>query len=113
MEPRSGRPRAGEKDFTCAHCGVTVPACAPGTNHRNHCSHCLWSLHVDVRPGDRAHLCCSPMEPIAIWVLASGERRIVHRCTRCGVLKANRVAGDDDDTVVTSLAGKVHEPVAQ
>lgn len=91
--------------FTCAHCGATVAAAAPGTAHRNHCPYCLWSLHVDVKPGDRAHLCRSPMEPVALWSPLLGDVRIIHRCTRCGVLKANRVAGDDSDETLRELGG--------
>ena len=46
-----------------------------GTQHRNHCPACLWSRHVDDRPGDRAMLddCGSGMEPIAITVRGKGE----------------------------------------
>jgi len=38
--------------FRCAHCGRQVAADAPGTHHRNHCPWCLWSVHLDERPGD-------------------------------------------------------------
>jgi len=60
---------------------------------------------VDVHPGDRAHLCRSPMEPVALWSLRDGELRIIHRCTRCGTLKANRVAGDDAGEALELAAG--------
>ena len=64
------RPRAQPSSFRCVNCRLDVPSDAPGTQHRNHCPACLWSRHVDDRPGDRAMLdeCGSGMEPIAITV---------------------------------------------
>lgn len=63
---------------------------------------------MDIKPGDRNSLCRAEMEPIALWVSASGELRILHRCTGCGVIKPNRVAGDDSedelDRLVRTLA---------
>ncbi len=90
--------------FRCAHCGWQVAAVALGTWHRNHCPRCLWSLHLDVQPGDRAAGCGGPMSPIAVWVRQQGEWAIVHRCERCGAIRANRVAGDDDELTLMSLA---------
>jgi hypothetical protein len=44
------------------------------------------------------------MEPIAVTV--RGERRwmLIHRCTRCGRLRMNRAAGDDNVLVLMQLA---------
>jgi hypothetical protein len=94
-------------DFVCAHCGLAVAATSPGTSQRNHCPHCLWSLHVDIRPGDRAALCRAPMEPIALWVSEGGELRLLHRCTGCGVIKPNRIAGDDSEAVIDALVDRL------
>lgn len=44
------------------------------------------------------------MEPIAIEVRRDGEWAIVHRCNGCGVLKTNRIAGDDFETALLGLA---------
>ena len=43
------------------------------------------------------------MEPVALWASAGNELRIVHRCSKCGVLKPNRVAGDDSDDAIRAL----------
>lgn len=96
------RPRS----FRCAHCRLDVPTDAPGTAHRNHCPSCLWSRHVDDDPGDRAmsEECGSSMEPIAISVRGHGEWVLIHRCTGCGELKANRAAGDDSPLLLLRLA---------
>ncbi len=97
-------------DFTCIHCRQAIPATALGTSHRNHCPICLWSRHVDDQPGDRASPCRAPMEPIAIEVRRGGEWAILHRCTGCHTLKANRIAGDDHELTLLALALK---PIAQ
>ena len=100
-----GGPAAGpDPAFICDHCRQTVPGSAPGTAHRNHCPHCLWSLHVDLRPGDRRCGCHGAMEPIAVWVRPDGEWAMVHRCRQCTALRVNRIAGDDSALALMSLA---------
>ena len=103
---RSHAPDAGESSsaFLCAHCGAAVPGSAPGTIHRNHCPRCLWSLHVDLTTGDRRSACRGPMEPIAIGIRPDGEWSLVHRCARCGLVRLNRIAGDDNEVLLVSMA---------
>ncbi len=99
-------PAAGDGGyFDCVRCRSSVPLAAPGTEHRNHCPRCLWSRHVDHLPGDRAAFCGGAMEPISVWV-RSREWVVIHRCTACGTLHANRVAGDDNEALLLSLAVK-------
>ena len=100
----------GSPGFICAHCGGFVPEAAFGTGQRNHCPHCLWSLHVDIKPGDRRSLCASQMEPVAVWVADAGEWRLIHRCAGCGVLKPNRIAGDDSDDAIDAIVAKLARP---
>lgn len=90
--------------FVCQHCKRTVPIDAYGTQHRNHCPWCLWSRHVDNRIGDRKSACYGNMEPIAVWAKENGEWSIVHRCQSCATLRLNRIAGDDNDAMLLSLA---------
>jgi hypothetical protein len=87
-----------------------VPADAAGTRHRNHCPLCLWSVHLDERPGDRASACRGGMEPIAIWVRGDGEWALVHRCGGCFAVRVNRIAGDDNEYALLRLAAR---PMAQ
>lgn len=96
--------------FVCRRCKRDVPAESFGTRQRNHCPACLWSLHVDETPGDRRCPCQSLMEPIGVWVKRDGEWAIIHRCTACGTLRTNRVAGDDSPWAMMSLAAR---PLAQ
>ncbi len=44
------------------------------------------------------------MEPIALWVRHGNEWALVHRCTKCGVIKTNRIAGDDEELLLVSMA---------
>lgn len=96
--------------FICRRCASVVPAGASGTAHRDHCPRCLWSLHVDLHTGDRQSTCRGLMEPIAVSVRRGGEWVIIHRCRECGGLRANRIAGDDNELALLSLAVR---PLAQ
>jgi len=46
------------------------------------------------------------MEPVGIWTKPNGEWAIIHRCTRCGFLRANRIAADDDEMRLFTLAAR-------
>jgi hypothetical protein len=93
-----------DRAFHCAHCRAIIQPIAWGTRHRNHCPRCLWSRHLDDEPGDRRCPCAQAMEPIAIEVRRDGEWALVHRCCGCGVLRTNRIAGDDDERALLGLA---------
>lgn len=101
---RARRSKDHEAVFACAHCGRLSTLEAPGTRHRNHCPHCLTSLHVDILMGDRRSGCRGRMEPIAVWVKPDGEWALVHRCERCGKVNTNRIAGDDDEVALEAIA---------
>lgn len=100
----SRKSRPDHRGFHCIRCGHAVPHQSYGTQHRNHCPSCLWSRHLDEEPGDRACPCAQPMEPVAIEVRRDGEWSIVHRCTGCGMLRTNRIAGDDHEISLLALA---------
>nr|WP_202512540.1 RNHCP domain-containing protein [Streptomyces sp. SID3343] len=91
--------------FRCVGCRLDVPLSAPGTAHRNHCPHCLTSLHVDRRiPGDRAADCHGRMTVLSMSVRADGEWQLIHQCRSCGELGANRIAGDDNPLALLRVA---------
>lgn len=79
-----------DNGFVCAHCGKEVEPL--GYTSRNHCPYCLWSLHVDVNPGDRANSCGGGMEPVAARPDPKAGFVILHRCTKCGELHPNKAA---------------------
>lgn len=101
-------------DFTCKHCGrfVSSSALLAGVNNRNHCPYCLWSRHLDLwQAGDRLSACKGAMRPVGLAVKAvrkkygpgRGELMLVHTCTECGKLSANRIAADDDAAALLVL----------
>ena len=92
--------------FTCRVCGWPVGPRGAGSHHRNHCPNCLSSVHLDDEPGDRAAQCGGTMEPVAVWVRKGGEWAVIHRCRRCGALRSNRVAADDNPLKLMSIAMK-------
>lgn len=92
--------------FVCEHCGREVTPVTDGS-YRNHCPFCLYSKHVDVRPGDRASVCGGLMKPVGIKRSKKGFQ-IIHRCLRCRALRVNRIAEhtdqpDDLDAIVRLL----------
>lgn len=76
---------------------------APGTHHRNHCPHCLYSVHVDNSIGDRKAKCRGLMKAVAKTTKKDGEEVLIHLCIVCGEIRKNRVAGDDSHELVAAL----------
>ena len=85
--------------FTCAHCGADVEPLPTGSC-RNHCPRCLWSLHVDNVPGDRASGCGGSMQAIGVDYRAAKGFVVVHRCARCGAERRNKAAPDDVEALI-------------
>ena len=93
-----------DNSFECGHCGAEV---APlGYTSRNHCPHCLYSLHVDVNPGDRANSCGGLMRPVGLDPHGKKGAVIIHQCAKCGERKPNRVAEDDDGALLIALSAR-------
>jgi RNHCP domain len=44
------------------------------------------------------------MEPIAVTVRGEHRWMLIHRCTKCGRLRMNRTAGDDNMLLLMQLA---------
>ncbi|MBT3272405.1 MAG: RNHCP domain-containing protein [Spirochaetales bacterium] len=92
--------------FICSRCGRAAAPPNSGSMHRNHCPLCLWSLHLDIRPGDRRSGCRGEMEPIGVWTRANREWALIHRCCKCGIIKTNRIAGDDNEVALFAIAAR-------
>ena len=88
------------EDFTCAHCGANVV----GNGYTNHCPKCLWSKHVDVKPGDRAAICGGMMEPTSLEG-TTPNYRIIHVCQKCGFSHPNALDENDDPQAILAIAG--------
>ena len=100
-----------DASFICENCQKEVKPL--GYSSRNHCPFCLWSLHLDVNPGDRASECKGKMEPIRVETDPKKGFVIIHRCTKCGEIRRNRAAlnartqSDNRSLLVRLTAGEV------
>ena len=83
-----------DNSFVCVNCGKEVPKLE--YTSRNHCPHCLHSLHVDIIPGDRKNPCKGVLKPIAIENNPKKGYVIVFKCSKCGEISRNKSASDDD-----------------
>ncbi len=92
------------EDFVCEHCGAKVK----GDGYTNHCPHCLYSKHVDINPGDRSADCGGLMEPVGLE-LKDGKYVLVHRCSKCGFIRRNKVVEADDFNAVLELSRRQAE----
>ncbi len=102
-------------DFKCAHCHVIISSAhfLSGVNNRNHCPYCLWSCHLDMYvAGDRLSACKGQMNPIGLTMKNGrnkyqldkrGELMLVHQCIECGSLSINRIAADDDSSLIIEI----------
>jgi hypothetical protein len=86
------------EDFKCAHCGAFVQ----GNGYTNHCPKCLWSMDVDINPGDRASDCGGQMRPISAAPAGDGFI-ITHKCEKCGKIRRNHSAQNDDTDALIVL----------
>lgn len=77
--------------FSCACCNKEVSP-HTGGGYRNHCPHCLHSLHLDVLSGDRQSACKGLMRPVGITYSGKKGFLICHRCVKCGFERRNRLA---------------------
>lgn len=83
------------ENFTCLNCGEKNTKLQGSC--RNHCSKCLYSLHVDKdSPGDRLSDCESLMKPISIDQDGKKGWIIYHKCQKCGKIMPNKAAPDDN-----------------
>ena len=111
MELEVKRFAKNDSGFICGHCGREVKPL--GSSSRNHCPFCLWSIHIDENPGDRACECLGLMEPIRVLPDPKKGYIIIHRCERCGAVVRNksaheaRVQPDDTDLIIKLIAGSV------
>ncbi len=97
--------------FVCKNCNREISEDALGTEYRNHCPDCLYSVHLDEKsPGDRMSGCKGLMKPIGLQFKnesgGKGEIMIVHRCKGCGKISKNRIAGDDKPEAILEVFRK-------
>ena len=93
-----------DEEFICENCGKKVKKL--GYSCRNHCNYCLHSKHVDVNPGDRSETCHGTLEPIGIEISNKKGYVIVFKCKKCGAIRKNKAAADDNMNLIIKLSAK-------
>lgn len=97
-----------DQGFLCAHCGENIPP--NGKTSRDHCPKCLYSLHVDIFPGDRKNPCRGELIPMQALPDPKKDFIILYRCKKCGEVIRNRAILDgempDDRDKLIELTAK-------
>ncbi|MHA1269801.1 MAG: RNHCP domain-containing protein [Candidatus Helarchaeota archaeon] len=93
-----------KEDFYCTNCGTYVI----GDGYTNHCPNCLYSLHVDINPGDRASNCKGIMIPIKTEY-KNDIFIITHKCLKCGHLSRIKSTDQDNQNLLIKLLPKIND----
>ncbi len=93
-----------DEEFICDNCGSKVEKL--GYTCRDHCPICLYSKHVDINPGDRQENCHGDLEPISIEISSKKGYVIVYKCKKCGAIRKNKAAEDDNIQLIIELTTK-------
>lgn len=91
-----------DEEFICENCNKKVTKL--NYTARDHCPYCLYSKHVDILPGDRKETCCGLLTPIGIEKDKKSEFKIIYKCSKCGMIRKNRMATDDDMNLIIKLS---------
>lgn len=92
-----------DKSFICSNCNKEVLPL--GYTSRDHCPYCLYSMHVDINPGDRMETCMGLLIPYDIERFKN-TYKILYKCKKCNILKKNIIANDDDFEKIIELMNK-------
>ena len=93
-----------DEGFTCLVCKREVEPL--NYTARDHCPYCLSSLHIDNNPGDRANTCLGILEPIDIEKGKKDTLKIIYKCNKCGEIKKNKMAIDDNYEKILKVMSK-------
>lgn len=87
--------------FQCEKCGTNVLALTNGS-YRNHCPVCLYSKHLDDKPGDRLSDCGGLMQPVGLDYSTKKGYQIIHQCQKCKKKQRNKIAKDtiQEDNII-------------
>ena len=70
-----------DESFICENCGKEVGEL--GYTSRDHCPHCLCSIQVEIN-NKKGYV-------------------IVYKCDRCGAIRKNKAANDDNEDLIIKL----------
>ena len=91
-----------DEKFICQNCGSVVKPLS--YTARDHCPNCLYSLHVDINPGDRKNNCKGLLKPIGIEKNKKSDYKIIYKCEKCGEVHKNIMANDDSMEKIIDLS---------
>ena len=90
-----------DEEFICENCGKKVDKL--GYTSRDHCPYCLCSKHVDCLPGHRKEECHGVLKPVQVELDSKKGYVIVYKCSKCGAIRRNKAAEDDDKDLLIKL----------
>ena len=93
-----------DNEFNCINCGKKIERLK--YTSRDHCNSCLYSLHVDIFPGDRANECKGTLVPINVIQTSKKGQVIIYKCSKCKEEVRNIVAEDDDKDTIYKIVEK-------
>ena len=93
-----------DNEFICKNCGHKVEKLK--YTSRDHCNNCLFSVHVDITPGDRKNECMGMLEPMNIIETSKKGKVIIYKCKKCGREVRNIVADDDNKERIYEIVKK-------
>lgn len=90
-----------DEEFVCKNCNTLVKPLKYSA--RDHCPNCLYSLHIDNNPGDRACTCNGFLIPIGVEKYKD-TYKIIYKCDKCNTIKKNICAKDDNINEIIRLS---------
>lgn len=93
-----------DESFVCKNCKNLVKKLEYSA--RDHCPNCLYSMHVDVNPGDRLNTCMGLLKPIGIEKYRD-TYKIIYKCLKCGEIHKNIMAIDDNMDLIIELSRQI------
>lgn len=91
-----------DEEFVCKNCNSLVKPLS--YTARDHCPYCLYSLHVDINPGDRKNTCQGLLKPVGVEKNKKSDYKIIYKCEKCGTIHKNIMAKDDDMDEIIKLS---------
>ena len=93
-----------DESFVCEVCKQNVEKLE--YTARDHCPYCLSSKHLDINPGDRNANCGGILIPIDIEKSKKDSLKIIYKCNKCGTIKKNKAASDDNYEMILEIMSK-------
>ena len=93
-----------DENFICENCNHEVKKL--NITARDHCPNCLYSMHVDINPGDRLNTCMGLLKPIGIEKYRD-TYKIIYKCLKCNEIHKNKIAIDDNMDLIIKLSNNI------